>query len=130
MGLFIVGFDIKDYWSAEVMLSTSSHYLFATARAEQKTNRTGYISCFELDGDGAISQQLFMVPTTTINGIANAVSPAPFDDRWFALTDVGQGYVQIWRIDEVQGEEVLTASMVAQVDIKDGGCCANVIWYD
>jgi hypothetical protein len=36
-----------------------------------------------------------MVPTTSINGIANAIAPAPFNDEWVALTDYRIGYVQI-----------------------------------
>jgi carboxy-cis,cis-muconate cyclase len=122
------GQDTKNYWSVEPMLSSTKQYLWATARAEAKTNLTGYISCFLLDADGAILQRLFMIPTTTVNGIANAVAPAPFSDEWMALADNPTGYVQIWRLgDKGNGT---TAVPVARVDIKDGGCCANAIWYD
>jgi carboxy-cis,cis-muconate cyclase len=64
-------------------------------RAEEKTNLTGWISYFQPNDAGAIQEKLFMVPTTSINGIANAIAPAPFNDEWVALTDYRIGYVQI-----------------------------------
>jgi carboxy-cis,cis-muconate cyclase len=113
------------------MLSSTEKCLWATARAEAKTNLTGWISCFELNDSGAISKRLFMVPTTTTNGIANAVTPAPFDDQWVALADNPTGYVQIWQLKTGSGRYTnSTAVRVARVDIPDGGCCANAIWYD
>lgn len=117
---------VKNYWSAEVKLSATEEYLWATARANSGTDLYGYISCFELDASGAIMKRLFMVPTTTTGGIANAVSPSPFSDEWVALTDVPKGYVQMWKMDAAAA----TAVAVANVTIGDGGCCANVIWYD
>ncbi|KUJ20819.1 3-carboxy-cis,cis-mucoante lactonizing enzyme, partial [Mollisia scopiformis] len=130
---------LKDYWSAEVMISPSTKLLWATARAMQDSNNTGFISCFNLDLGGNITDQIFRLPTTTTGGIANAVSPASWSDEFMALTDVPRGYVQIWQLVKgtdvapgmVQGRDGWTsANMVAQVDIKDGGCCANAIWYD
>jgi carboxy-cis,cis-muconate cyclase len=120
--------DSKNYWSVEPMLSHNMKYLWATARAEPNTNLTGWISGFQLDSDGRIRKQLFMIPTTTINGIANAVSPAPFSDEWMALTDDPTGFVQIWRLKNMLNGT--TTVPVVKVDISDGGCCANAIWYD
>jgi carboxy-cis,cis-muconate cyclase len=75
-----IGANVTQFWSAEAMISASNKYLWASTRAQVNTNRTGYISCFELDRNGHIRKQLFMVPTTTIGDIANQVSPDPFSD--------------------------------------------------
>lgn len=77
-----------------------------------------------------MGKKLFMVPTTTMSGIANAVTPAPWSDEWVAMADFGTGYVQIWRLGEEKGTGGVNASPVARVDILDGGCCANAIWLD
>jgi carboxy-cis,cis-muconate cyclase len=111
------------------MLSSTEKYLWATARAEKDTNLTGYISCFELSDAGAIQKKLFTVPTTVANGIAVAVSPAPFDDQFVALADTG--YVQIWQMKNGTGRYANTTALsVAKLNLDDGGCCANAIWYD
>jgi len=109
------------------MLSPSKKYVWATARAQLNTTNYGYISCFKLKEDGDIQTKLFTIPTTTTSGIANAVAPAFFSDEWVAMADYGLGYVQMWRFTE--GSKP-TAKAVARVDIADGGCCANVLWYD
>ncbi|KAK8096550.1 carboxy-cis-cis-muconate cyclase [Apiospora kogelbergensis] len=139
------GADPAAYWSAEVMLSQpEGAYLWATARAWTGRRKDptqppfaphpGFISAFRLDGEsGAITEQLFRVPTTTLDGIANAISPAPWSEDWAAMTDVGTGYVQMWRMERTEGDGgvvATTARDVARVNIPDGGCCANVIWYD
>ncbi|KAK7995563.1 carboxy-cis cis-muconate cyclase [Apiospora arundinis] len=144
------GADPTKYWSAEVMLSQplegekgTPKYLWATARAwpGNKEDGTanephpGFISAFRLGGETGdqITEQLFRVPTTTLNGVANAISPAPWSEDWAAMTDIGTGYVQMWRMErtgEGDGTVRTTARDVARVDIKDGGCCANAIWYD
>ena len=68
------------------------------------------------------------------------------------MTDFGTGYVQIWYMrrnnattladdrrwggDDDDGDDddpdlgFDTAEPIARVDIADGGCCANVIWFD
>ena len=73
-----------------------------------------------------------MVPTTTTAGIANAISPAPWSDERAAMTDYHNGYVQVWKMEEkaTNGTEFGTAKAVAKVDIRDGGCRVNVIWYN
>ncbi|KAK7993277.1 hypothetical protein PG989_006658 [Apiospora arundinis] len=144
------GADPTKYWSAEVMLSRplegekgTPKYLWATARAwpgnkddgTENEPHTGFISAFRLGGETGdqITEQLFRVPTTTLNGVANAISPAPWSEDWAAMTDIGTGYVQMWRMERTEEEDGTvrtTARDVARVDIKDGGCCANAIWYD
>ncbi|KAK4150802.1 Lactonase, 7-bladed beta-propeller-domain-containing protein [Chaetomidium leptoderma] len=125
--------NTTEYWSAEVMLSPSSRYLWATARTRLNST-TGFVSAFLLSEDGQIVKKLFRVPTTTLGGIANAISPAPWSDEYAAMTDYRKGYVQMWKMEGgKEGREGVveysTANVVAQVDIGDGGCCANVIWY-
>lgn len=127
------------YWSAEITISPSNKILWATARAKGNTTDFGYISAFSLDSKGTIIDRLFIVPTTSTGGIANSVSVAPDTDEFVAMTDLkntgrdeggwGNGYVQIWQVKGLDGSAP-TAKAVAQADIKDGGCCANVIWYD
>ncbi|KAH7323491.1 carboxy-cis,cis-muconate cyclase [Rhexocercosporidium sp. MPI-PUGE-AT-0058] len=118
------------YWSAEVMLSHSNRLLWASARANRDTDYVGYISCFSLAEDGKIKELLFIQPTTTTGGIANQVSPSPFSDDWMALSDFPRGYVEIWQVRNLREGEGVTARPVAKVEIGDGGCCANSIWYD
>ncbi|KAL8291226.1 hypothetical protein RB597_005461 [Gaeumannomyces tritici] len=124
----------KQYWSAEVMLSHNSRFLWATARAWVNTTNHGYVNGFLLDGDGRVAKHMFQEKTTTTGGYANAISPAPFGDEWAAMTDVPRGYVQMWRMtgrNETElGVEYTGAEAVAKVNIVDGGCCANVVWYD
>ena len=42
------------------------------------------------------------------------------------LTDSSVGFVQIWRVTANGG----SAEVVVTVQINDGGCCANAIWYE
>lgn len=128
------GHNKTNYWSAEVMTSPGGEYLWVTARANSNTTRTGYISVFLLAPTGSIAKRMFIVPTTTVGGIANAITPAPWGSEWAAMTDIPSRYVQIWKMTgKTEGEygtEYTSAEAVARVDIKDGGCCANAIWYD
>ncbi|KAK3356414.1 Lactonase, 7-bladed beta-propeller-domain-containing protein [Lasiosphaeria hispida] len=125
--------DTELYWSAEVMLSHSGRYLWATARAQRDKSITGYISAFLLGEDGQIIKRMFQIPTTTVGGWANAISPASWSDEYAAMTDYPEGYVQMFKMEGRQetkdGVEYTTARPVAKVNITDGGCCANVIWY-
>ncbi|KAK3293698.1 Lactonase, 7-bladed beta-propeller-domain-containing protein, partial [Chaetomium fimeti] len=125
--------DTERYWSAEVMLSASGRYLWATARAREEED-TGFVSVFLVGEDGGIVGRMFRVPTTTRGGKANAVSPAFWGDEFAAMTDYGEGYVQMWKMEGKREREdglveYETARAVARVDLKDGGCCANAIWY-
>ncbi|KAI9663814.1 MAG: hypothetical protein M1821_007304 [Bathelium mastoideum] len=119
------GLSNSSYWSDEVALSPSGAYLWATSRSRSE-NSTGYISAFSLSGSGSIKSQNFLLPTTSSGGTANSVATAFFSDEWVALTDSSEGFVQIWKLDT----NGTSAEVVAQVDIDDGGCCANAIWYD
>jgi carboxy-cis,cis-muconate cyclase len=120
------------YWSAEVMLSRSERYLWATSRAQQNTTYPGYISAFLLADDGHIVKRMFMVSTTTVGGWANNISPPPWSDEYAAMADHQTGYVQMFKMEGRKetgdGVEYTTAAPVAKVDIADGGCCTNVIW--
>lgn len=120
-----------DYWSDEVAVSLTAKYLWASSRAKSDNN-TGYISAFTLNEAGAIVEQLFLLPTTTSGGAANAVTASPFSDRIVALTDSSVGFVEIWEM----AEDGSSASIVAHLDVADGGmsgtkggCCANAVWY-
>jgi carboxy-cis,cis-muconate cyclase len=53
------------------------------------------------------------------------VSPSGFSDQFVALTDSATGFVEIWQL----GSEGASASVIARVNIVDGGCCANAVWY-
>lgn len=117
------------------MLSPSARYMWATARALNSAE-TGSISVFLLGDDGSIARRMFRAPTTTADGRINAISPAFWSDEYAAMADYndeGHGYVQIWRMDGSrdtrEGTGYATALPVAKVDIPDGGCCANTIWY-
>jgi carboxy-cis,cis-muconate cyclase len=129
--------DTADYWSAEVMLSSDNagppRYLWATARGKYD-NTTGFVSVFLLGDDGRIVKRMFRVPTTTKGGIANAVSPAFWGEEYAAMTDYPVGYVLMWKMEGRRERadglvEYTTARDVARVDIGDGECCANAIWY-
>ena len=130
--------DTAEYWSAEVMLSSSGggggpRYLWATARGKGN-DTTGFVSVFLLGDDGGIVKRMFRVPTTTGGGMANAISPAFWGDEYAAMTDYPNGYVLMWKMEgrRERGDglvEYTTARAVARVDVGDGGCCANAIWY-
>lgn len=132
------GLNASAYWAAEVALSPSGRYLWASSRARGSAD-FGYLSAFRLDDRGAVEEPLFIVPTTTRGSTTNSVSPAPWSDEFVAMTDYGTGYVQIWKMvigsgggagGDSKAKANDTATPVARVDIADGGCCANVLWYD
>jgi carboxy-cis,cis-muconate cyclase len=77
---------------------------------------------FSLASDGSIGEQLFLEPTTSSGGTANAVAPSEFSDRFVALTDIVVGFVEVrgW-----QGNG--SASVVTHLGIEDVGCCANAV---
>lgn len=119
------GLSNSSYWSDEVTLSPSGSYLWATSRSRE-TNSTGYISAFSLSATGEIESQLFLLPTTNSGGTANSVATAFFSDEWVALTDSSVGFVEIWKL----ADNGTSAEVAAHLDLDDGGCCANAIWYD
>ncbi|KAF4503398.1 Carboxy-cis,cis-muconate cyclase [Fusarium agapanthi] len=117
----------SSYWADEVLLSnpaedSSPKYLLAATRS-RKTRVPGYVSAFILDAKtGSIKEQLFLQETTNSGGSANAVSPASFSEDFFAITDSGSNFIEVWKI---KGE---TASAVAHLDLENRP--ANVVWYD
>ena len=124
------GFEIDGYRGDEVMVSPSGKYLWATTRSKD-TTKPGYISVFELDENGAIICQKFLVRTSSSGGVANAVTPMDKSDRFVALTDSADGFVQIWEL----AEDASSAHVVAHISLKDqgndryhSGCCANAVW--
>ena len=110
--------------SDEVALSANKSLLWATSRS-RPSSTPGYISAFSLDDSGAIIEQLFLTNTSSSGGEANSVAPAPFNEKYAALTDSSTGFVEIWELGEGDG----SAAVVARVDLVDGGCCANAVWY-
>lgn len=136
--------NTSSYWADEVKFSlptsnstttTSSSLTNSNAHAQPKylvtgtrsrsTNSTGYVSAFALDAStGAITSQLFLLPTTASGGSANAVSPAPFGEEYFAITDSGANFVEVWKIDS----EGTGAIAVAHLGLGSGP--ANVVWMD
>ncbi|KAG7443377.1 putative carboxy-cis,cis-muconate cyclase [Guyanagaster necrorhizus] len=117
--------DSTTHWADEVQVSANATYLWATTRSRE-TNETGYLSVFSLNGNGSIANQLFITPTTTSGGTSNAVSPASFADEFAAITDTSVGFVEIWQLLD----DASNATAVAHIDLVDGGCCANAVWYD
>lgn len=100
---------------------TSPQYLIAATRSRTAT-LTGYVSAFALDAEtGAITEQLFLLPTTASGGSANSVTPAGFSEDFFAITDSSANTVEVWKIDGS------SAASVAQISLYSGP--ANVVWY-
>ncbi|KAI1082283.1 Lactonase, 7-bladed beta-propeller-domain-containing protein [Whalleya microplaca] len=120
----------SSYWADEVLFSYPEHenaapkYLLAATRSRTE-GVPGYVSAFALDSiSGAITEQLFLLPTTNSGGSANAISPAKFSEQYFAITDSGSNFIEVWKIDE--SEAGTTASAVAHLDTDEGP--ANVVW--
>ncbi|XPS69116.1 Carboxy-cis,cis-muconate cyclase [Ascochyta lentis] len=124
--------NTSSYWADEAKFSipasntcaTSPKYLITGTRSHS-TSATGYISAFALDADtGAITEQLFITPSTASGGTANAVSPAPFSEEYFAISDSGSNFVEVWMIDN----EAHSAAAVAHLGLSAGP--ANIVWVD
>lgn len=128
--LLLDGEDPVDFWADEVALSQSGKYLWATNRARD-ASRKGYISAFELDGTtGYILKQKFLMHTASSGGYANSVAPSPFSDRFVALTDSQERFVEIW----ILNPDASSAGIVAHLPLPYGdppaaSCCANAVWY-
>ncbi|BAE55422.1 unnamed protein product [Aspergillus oryzae RIB40] len=120
--------NTSSYWSDEVAFSVSSaespKYLFASTRSIISTSSPGYVTAFSLDATtGAIQEQLFLSQTTGSGGSANSVSPAIFSEDYFAITDSGSNFIEVWQVS-VDGS---AATVVAHLDLDNGP--ANVVWY-
>lgn len=126
--------NTSSYWADEVLFSIPSgnasaaaapKYLLAATRS-RTVGVPGYVSAFALDAaSGAVTEQLFLLPTTNSGGSANAVSPAPFSEDYFAITDSGSNFLEVWKIDAAGAS--VTASAVAHLRLASGP--ANVVWY-
>jgi carboxy-cis,cis-muconate cyclase len=144
--LLCVKSDPKDiFWSDDVALSASNKFLYATSRNMNGTN-PGHISAFSLSKSGAIQKQLFLSPTTTSGGAANAPAPAPWSDRFVALTDTQIGGLEVWEVADKDGKGESRMNLpkaVAKLTLDDKawalansgrtgktGCYANAVWLD
>jgi len=129
----IVSDPKADYTAADIMLSPSGRYLWATSRARGDGSITGYIACFLLDDAGAVLKEMLMVPTASFGSISNAITTAPWSDEYVLLTDVPGGYVEVWKMDGKEetelGVEYTVAKPIARVDIGRS-CCANALWVN
>lgn len=119
--------NTSSYWADEVAFSTFEgnsgvpKYLLASTRSRNTTEK-GYVTVFTLDPEsGSIEEKLLQLPTTGSGGNANSVSPASFSEDYFAITDSGSDFVEIWKIKN------RTAEAVAHLDLSVGP--ANVVWY-
>jgi carboxy-cis,cis-muconate cyclase len=124
------GKNVTRYRGDEVAVSPSGKYLWATTRSKDVT-KPGYITLFELDDEGGIVKQNFILRTSSSGGVANAVTPMDVSDRFVTLTDSADGFVQIWEL----ADDAMSAHVVAHISLKDrgnerytSGCCANALW--
>ena len=124
--------NTSSYWADEVKFSipvspchsTQPKYL-VTATRSRTTSAKGYVSVFALDATtGAITSQLFLLSTTASGGSANAVAPAPFSEEYFAITDSGSNFVEVWKI----AENGTSAAAVAHLGLSSSP--ANVVWLN
>ncbi|KAI0151633.1 hypothetical protein GGR57DRAFT_513946 [Xylariaceae sp. FL1272] len=114
------------FWADEVALSANAKYLWASNRARDP-DTPGLISAFTLARSGRIVKQNFLLPTSTSGGIANILTPSPWDDGLVALTSNDTGSVEMWRMSR-DGRE---ARSVARLEVEDGGgCCGNAVWVE
>jgi carboxy-cis,cis-muconate cyclase len=119
--------NTSSYWADEVQVSNSSSlspkYLITGTRS-RTTSIPGHVSAFALDADtGAITSQLFLLPTTGSGGSANSVTPSLFSEEIFAITDSGSNFIEVWQI----AADGASAAPVAHVALSTGP--ANVVWY-
>ncbi|KAE8420814.1 hypothetical protein BDV36DRAFT_306303 [Aspergillus pseudocaelatus] len=119
--------NTSSYMSDEVAFSVSSaespKYLFASSRSKY-TSSPGYVTAFSLDATtGAIEEQLFLSQTTGSGGGANSVSPAIFSEDYFAITDSGSNFIEVWQVSA----DGSAATVAAHLDLDNGP--ANVVWY-
>lgn len=102
----------------------SPKYLYASTRS-RTTNIPGYVAAFALDAEtGAITKQLFLLPTTNSGGASNSVGPAEFSEEYFTMPDSGSYFIEIWKMTaDASGAEV-----VAHLDTATPP--ANAVWYN
>jgi len=122
--------NTSSYWADEVQFSVNSSgtpsYMYAATRSKT-TTIPGYVSAFSIDTEtGAIKEQLFLTETTGSGGSANSVTAAPFGEEYFAITDSGSSFVEIWQItvDGTSG----TGKAIAHLDLDSGP--SDVVFFD
>lgn len=128
--LLPAGANSSDYWGDTLAVSPSGKYLWATTRARED-GVSGYIALYELDEEGAIVKENFLKKTTTSGGVANAVQPAFFSDKWLALTDNEIGFVEIWELAEDASDTKIVSTIILSDQGNSryaSGCCANAVW--
>lgn len=96
-------------------------YMYAATRS-RTTTIPGYVSAFSIDDTGAIVEQLFLTETTGSGGSSNSVTSAPFGEEYFAITDSGSNFVEVWKVNGSFGEPV------AHLDLAAGP--SDVVWFD
>lgn len=116
----------SSYWADEVIFSTknstSPKYLYAATRS-RTTDIPGYVSAFSLDADtGAITEQLFLLPTTNSGGSSNSVGPSGFSEEYFTIPDSGSNFLEVWKM----ADDATSAAAVAHIDLENGP--ANAVW--
>lgn len=131
---FLAFTNTSSYWADEVLLSVPStndstnspKYIICSTRSRE-TSAPGYVTAFSLDSvTGDIAEQLFIVPTTSSGGSANAVSPALFSEDYFAITDSASNFVEVWKMETEPGNS--TTAVVAHLDLESGP--ANAVWLN
>jgi carboxy-cis,cis-muconate cyclase len=90
------------------------------------------VTAFSLDSvSGAVKEQLSLLPTTGSGGTANSVSPALFNENYFAITDSQDSFVEVWKLETIaarnKNRATQSAKVVAHLDLYGGP--ANVVWY-
>ncbi|KAF2405192.1 putative isomerase YbhE [Trichodelitschia bisporula] len=113
------GEDPAEYLADEISISVNNDVLYASTRHrpnptrrprnKRRSGRNGYVTAILLvpmkesktpqpnhpQGPGFPLRRLFQVQTSTSGGIANTVSPAPWGNEYFALSDSEVGMVQL-----------------------------------
>lgn len=129
----------SDWWAADLAVSASGRYLWASARS-MSDEYPGYVSAFVLDDDGAVIERMFQVPTSTNGAEGNVVAPAPWSDEYMAGTYYGSHVVTVWKMEQpiTNSSDGLTRYQTAVEVVKvgpasgnvTGGCCGALLWSD
>lgn len=117
----------SSYWSSDVSVSNSSStspkYLFGFVRSRDDSIN-GWVNGFALDAEtGAISERIFVEEANGFGGTTNSITPSSFSEEYFAVTDEGDSFVEVWQI----ADNASSASAVAHLDLEAGP--VNVVWY-